>query len=429
MRPSSILYASRPFPWIAELKAVQLQRVARATGIQSSGTKHVLGGRIETILSDQLRRVPAGEKQRRDWSVLSIDMGIRNLAFAHLHVPRVLPDLEMEARQGPSKPILTAWHRLKVSEIDRLDLKGSLEDGKGEAEDSGAASMTGTEASLFGVLGASESAASASVTELKESFAPHVYAELAYTLVTALLSAYKPTHVLIERQRFRSGGGSAVQEWTLRVGVFEGMLYAVLNALKRERGFELDGLEVHGIEPKRVVRYWEDLDLDLVPCHGLGPDTVESGKKEREREEASILSPQRTADDVKTKSRVNARQVKQAKIDLVGHWIAGSLPVEDITTPAVPRERQLERLDAAVQSKICLAAHRPSVHQTAQAYLQKWRKPVQKTSKNKTPSSPAIGKLDDLADCLLQGVTWLEWQTMRERLAREGVEALQLTKK
>jgi len=182
----------------------------------------------------------------------------------------------------------------------------------------------------------------------KEGFCPARYASNAYTLVDKLLSAYKPTHILIERQRFRSAGGSAVQEWTLRVGVMEGMLYAVLYALKQERGGDVSRMEVHGIEPKRVVKYWIDR---------------EGGVK------------------------MSAREVKKAKIEIVGGFLEGGRVFPE-----------------------------GGVRDLVAGYLKKL---------HGEGKGNGLGKLDDLADCLLQGVTWLEWEGMRGRLAREGMEALE----
>ncbi|KAJ5176261.1 uncharacterized protein N7482_002138 [Penicillium canariense] len=390
--------APAPHAWLAPLKVAQLQHLARATGIQSSGTKSALLTRIETELRQQVA-VSSGEKGD-DWSVLSIDMGIQNLAFAHLRVPRGC----VASTQTPalSRPVLTAWHRLKVSEIGGLDLEGGGGmnvpgvNVAGSTPESGAECISSTSASTSAFTSTSTSTSTsptasaksiATPTSAKETFSPDLYAALAYTLITSLLTAYRPTHILIERQRFRSGGGSAVQEWTLRVGVLEGMLYAVLHALRLERGADLAAVQVHGIEPKRVVRYWGDLDPEAVG------DSVDGATAK--------------------KGRVSAREVKKAKIDLVGRWLGAS-----VETGASTGEMELV-LGAKGDGKIDLAQDRPALRELAAAYLRKWRG----EGTRRTRSAGAvndIGKLDDLADCLLQGVTWVEWQVMRERLAREG---------
>lgn len=372
--------------WLAPLKSAQLQHVARATGIQSSGTKAALLERIQSALpiNDDLNSTSLEKaKSRKVWSILSIDMGIQNLAFAHLRVPN--PHSRRDGNNPPwlDLPELTAWRRLAVSEVSSLDLVSET--------DPAAAS------SLFTALSHAQEQKS------KDSYSPNVYAANAYTLINSLLSAYKPTHILIERQRFRSGGASAVQEWTLRVGVFEGMLYAILHALRQERGGDLAAVQVLGIEPKRVVGYWAEID---------GAEAAEQGES--------------------GKRRASAREVKKAKIDLVGRWLANSLHPKDngeahsksgtaskatLETPGGPAS-----VDA--QNKISLGTG-PTVTQLANAYVQKWQKPNSKKKRSPTEAEETpIGKLDDLADCLLQGVTWYEWQIMRERLSAEGFKAL-----
>lgn len=393
MRLTAILRASRAsnpqFPWLAPLKVAQLQRIARATGIQSSGTKSVLAARVEAALCQQLS-IPSQKKDSDDWSVLSIDMGIQNLAFAHLRVPRA------SAARAPSRPVLTAWYRLKVSEIGDLDLQSAGADTGAKIDSIDVSELVAVSESEVESTTSAHTVTTKPAAGLKESFSPDLYAAAAYVLITSLLSAYKPTHILIERQRFRSGGGSAVQEWTLRVGVLEGMLYAVLHALRHERGSELAGIEVQGIEPKRVVGYWEGLDSDTA----------------------------RNSEEGVKKGRVSAREVKKAKIDLVGRWLSAS--IETDVSAVEDTQRELE-LGAAGEAKICLEADRPAVHDLAGAYLRKWRGEGTRKKRLFTAGSTSeVGKLDDLADCLLQGVTWVEWQVMRERLAREGLEAVEL---
>ncbi|KAJ5281565.1 hypothetical protein N7478_006937 [Penicillium angulare] len=320
--------------WLSARKASELQQLARATGIQSSGTKSVLTQRISSSFLNQHHQT---NNPNDPWRVLSIDMGIQNLAFAHLVVPCPFSmDIHTRTTSPVTPPALTAWRRVAVSEFTK-------------------------ESDLSSKIGSEIQQTQTESTSALE-FTPALYAETAYKLITTLLSTYNPTHIIIERQRFRSGGGSAVQEWTIRVGVFEGMLYAVLRALKAERGY---GPFVEGVEPKRVVGYL--------------------GEREREGREAKT-----------------AREVKKMKIDVVGRWLDREANAD---ANRVQRVLVGEELDADM----------------VDGYLRRW-KGVR--TKGGAGAGSKIGKLDDLADCLLQGVTWLEWQVMRERLVREGMGAL-----
>lgn len=183
-----------------------------------------------------------------------------------------------------------------------------------------------------------------------------------------------------------------MQEWTLRVGVFEGMLYTVLYTLARQGFFTGtnagtgagDRLMVplaKGVEPSRVVRYWED--------RVLSPSVSEEGEK---------------------KKRKTSKEGKKAKIDVVGGWLSDAGETAgsggDISTSLSVGD------DIELQN-------------TVNAYLAKWQGKREKSrDKALEKKKKDIGKLDDLADCLLQGMTWLEWQIIRGRVVREGVDFL-----
>ncbi|KIW75373.1 hypothetical protein Z517_10114 [Fonsecaea pedrosoi CBS 271.37] len=237
-----------------------LHRLATALGTPCSGTKLARIEAISCAASDSVRDGNSRGSVSH-LSLLSIDMGIRNLAFAHLTAP-VEEEVTQPLRYTQyRKPTLQAWRRIAVAE--------SLNSTSGHPDSAPETSSTVTE-----------------VAEVaKESFEPIDYARHAYNLVKYMLRTYKPNHILIERQRFRSGGQSAVQEWTLRVGVFEGMLYSVLRTLAEEHRLQLS---MEPMQPPRVNRYW------LEGYQGL------LGSKEK---------------------KLVGRDVKKAKIDLVGNML------------------------------------------------------------------------------------------------------------
>jgi cruciform cutting endonuclease 1 len=385
------------------LKATQLKALARATGIPSSGRKDVLRKRIgagvgrSVFLNHNHNHnqkqddcTAKREKERGlSLSVLSIDMGIQNLAVAHLLVGPPSSSSALGGGGGGKKGMvsLNAWHRIGVQEL----LSRQRQDSGSEEE----ALQSILPAAAFRTFSAApaqtpkhkgkektDAEEEAEEEEEKNSFTPETLSLNAYTLLSALLKAYNPTHILIERQRFRSGGQRAVLEWSLRVGVFEGMVHAVLRTM-RETQSQADKMEVYGVSPARVMQFWDD---------GSSNETDGGGVK-------------------------GAKRVKKLKMDIIGELLSSS--------SSSSKSRCESGSESGYESRIGelssweLDVNTSTTQKVVDAYLARWggSGSSSKGKKKKDESTERIEKLDDLADCLLQGLTWLEWQARRARIA------------
>ena len=250
-------------------------------------------------------------------------MGLRNLAYCILDVPKSLPD---------RLPSIRAWHRLAVSTAPAV-LEVKAEEG-------------------------------VEIALVKEVFNPATLSAAAYTLLRKKLLLEKPTHILIERQRFRSMGSRNILEWTVRVNMFESILYGVLCTLNGEG---IWNGEVQAIAPGKVGPFWVGEETD-----GVG------SKKERKSKSAKIRN-------------------KGAKVDLVRSWLAGGEMVK---------------------------LGNEGVESVARRYREKWDRSPGGRKKSEGDLEKKMGKLDDLADCLLQGMAWIEWEENKRTALKYGVEGL-----
>jgi cruciform cutting endonuclease 1 len=316
----------------SSLKLTQLRALAFKCGISTSGTKGILTQRLHDEISS-VTRLPASKQTR----VLSIDMGIRNLAYCLLTVPNEQLSLSPGISTKAKLPKIESWHRISVS-------SPVVETGEPLNPD-------------------------------KESFSPATLSLSAYKLLRHKLLPHNPTHILIERQRFRSMGSKHILEWTVRVNMFESIIYATLHTLEEEGVW--DG-EVVGVLPGKVGPFWV-------------------GENEKEKEDA----PDRRSEFYRKVRNAKSSKIrsKGLKMDLVRDWLEAGDVVE------------LGNQD---------------VKERAKGYTQKWdRLPGRmKGVKNGVRVEGEMGKLDDLADCLLQGMAWIQWERNKRIALNEGVAAL-----
>jgi cruciform cutting endonuclease 1 len=338
---------------LRQLKASQLHQLAVVLGSASSGSKGTVADGICRTLESALldtsdtsnSLASSSAHGSRHLSIVSIDMGIQNLAYAHLLAPQTSDrNSESSQRTGINRvPLLSAWDRLAAFPADKQD-NSITESGK------------------------------------SGSYNPSKYASAAYHFITELIAKYDPTHILIEQQRFRSGGGSAVAEWTIRVGVFEGMLHAILRTLREERKGKINLQTVTSINPAQTARFWLE----------------GSGRAE------SRIEPR----------KITGREGKQAKINIVGKSFL--CPNDQLVETGAGQAKAMETAFLERWNGTSKAAE---ATKATKAPLSP--KKVASSTSSREFSEPKQPKLDDLADCLLQAIAWLEWQRMRELVTED----------
>ncbi|KAK7527470.1 mitochondrial resolvase Ydc2 [Phyllosticta citriasiana] len=349
--------ATSTTPTSTTLKTVDLKTLLALIGSPTSGTKPTLISRLRhdvatPKLTPAVRRTSGPAVQR----IVSVDMGIRNLAFCVADVEIREASRQQSKSKSKSKDItpagpevslsVVAWERIAVQELIAAEENdGAGEEGEGEG----------------------------AVPE-KESFLPSALSHIAYTLLTHALLPHTPDTLLIEQQRYRSQGSSAVQEWTYRVNMLEGMLWAVIKTLKAEEdkkaGARLasssssDGKSAstadasssvplpspHAVSPQRVANFW----MAATP---LG------------RALMAAKQPRRQSGRLKVE--------KRDKIAFLSAWLARSSGSDAVAIPSI--------VDAIMDEE-------------------------------GGASERDIGKLDDLADCLLQAAAWARWEGNRRTI-------------
>ncbi|KAK3702043.1 hypothetical protein LTR37_015157 [Vermiconidia calcicola] len=324
---------------LAALKASQLKYAAFYMGLATTGTKPELEHAIRNC-AFQHRLEPSNEAR-----IVSVDMGIKNLGICVLDASK--------RTDNESAP-------LEVIEWKTVDVFSNLTAQSGIEQDQ-----------LIGMTSAVPLGDKRRRKVTKRSaihaslFRPSLLSKTAFGIAKDILHSYKPSHILIERQRFRSGGASAVQEWTLRVNMLESMLWACLETMRKQANQHLEHHEFPSVEELPMEMSIEDWMVDK-------PLVTE------------------------TKKRIE----KKDKIAVVRSWLS-----QVDTSGPNSRAPTLEFDEDA--------------RKTADAFMVdvKQRKSFSSITVSSSEEGPLkLYKLDDLADSLLQAVAWVRWTDNRREI-------------
>ncbi|KAK4458522.1 mitochondrial cruciform cutting endonuclease 1, partial [Cladorrhinum samala] len=325
----------------SSLTNAALRNLCSLCGLPKTGTKPLIRHRLQ-LAAHTYQPIP------RNARILSIDLGLRNFAFSLISPnpslpssPSTSPSLLQACTSLTSLP--TSLPNVTLHAWDRLDL----------------------------------------IPSVPASFAfssPASMASLTHSLVTDYLLPLKPTHILIERQRYRSSNQLPIQEWTVRVNTLEAMLHATFRALAPPAE-----AQVASVTPKLVASYMfpnsstaETYDYDGVPAVG-------------------------------NRAQRAYRLLKKNKVKMLGRWLAGDQQM--IRPGNKDMQKMLGFFVEAFESKGKRRGRKKKKLVGVQAEEQEGEEVMDVRE--------MVGKLDDLSDSVLQGMVWIQWNRNLERLIDE----------
>lgn len=320
-------------------------------------------------------------------------MGIKNLAFcvADVKISDSAPE-EVAKNEGgaQTKMNIISWRRLDVVE----------------------------EASSSMAKGTLKAEAIMNEVEVLDPYTPSALSSTAYTLLAHTLLPYKPEIILIERQRWRSAGGVAIQQWTVRVNTLEGMLWAILTALRGE-GMVPDtagqnfrpqdrNYAIFGVDPKRVGNFWigENERGDALRATKLSVEDELIVGPEGEIEDMVV---RKDRPSLKKLSRGKAE--KKAKIQLLRSWLT---PDSRSTVSHSPKKSKEERggISPAIDFTFSPDAEATRLGLCSAEKAKGGRKSAR-------TDIPELKKLDDVTDCFLQAAAWVAWEINRTKMVED----------
>lgn len=346
--------------------------------------------------------------------ILSVDMGIRNLAVCLLEVlfrPGEkgwgMEGHHYRQRDGYMMlPSVIAWQRMCIPPSPTTtDTTTNNNNNNIDDENDNDNNNTTCSESI-----PDESPASLQIpppTPPAESFSTSTFSRHAYNLAITLLRLSGPNsppdQILIETQRYRSAGGAAVQEWTLRVNMLESMLWGCLRTLA-EVGFWGSGAGEGGVGIAKGSCGEEEAEQGSELIEGVNPSKVTgfwegflSGSRVAEVERLQTTY----AESKKSKTRI-------VKGLLCPPYICtqfspeGGIPLFELGTD---QAREAAELFLEVNA---------NGNGNGVEGAKKVREPI--IGGGKKRKKQPKGKLDDLADCLLQGLAWVKWEEGRRRM-------------
>lgn len=352
--------------------------------------------------------------QTGDWNkklrIVSIDMGIKNLAFCEAEV-----SYSSCVKGEGVKEVTQAWDAvMEVIRWEKIDLVANARDLRGPAPN-----------------GTSKGKASKKEIALEEAdedadpYSLSVLSETAYRLIKTTILSAAPDVILIEKQRWRSGGGSAVQQWTVRVNTLEGMLWAVLATLKGERmhipkahgethPHATKAYEVFAVDPKRVGQYWlqQEAQVAGVDESKSVAKTLKSKAKSKAQKAGDEGETEDETSIETSKAPTRSKAEKKAKINILRSWLSSNSTSTSNLTSTTTTPTITFKLGPSTQR----------IRQALCSPTKTVRRRKKSEEEGDMPAPAAVvpekelRKLDDVTDCFLQAAAWVSWEANRRQL-------------